>query len=451
MSGGDRDRERPPVAPTADEQDQAAFPEHRLSRLHPNPAVAAALYKKGIQRRKKPAQQHEDAAQDQAAVEPGTSDSSGPLPQMETAPEAGPGGHGRPATPPEIAAMDADLVDKLWSSRTAIAAKRPELFKDKTDDQFWEAMQLIGAADLHTLQVVTRGAKAVGVWPHVETIVNWYTYASSYAIEFLGDPAGITGGGDWGKDYPQSMVRREHGNTAHDWYRNDSGAGNPGMHLGVDAGAGFQNVHWDPTNPMDHVGDGIPHLGLVPGLPFPVPTFEPKGQAIYSPMALVAHAAEIGKFGEGIRNLLKKPNTPTEKFLTIAYGKDQADKAKEFGTLEEKAPDKSDRGRSDAVVAEIRRAASAVLDVHAAAQPLALVDDATAQPQLDDLVAKLNAAAGALYDALAALIVFLKDEAGVTGDYPFDTAAKWAADAVWQGYDTIVGLQKQRSEKNAKK
>jgi len=348
----------------------------------------------------------------------------------------------RPPTPPELAGIDPDLLEKLWSSRATLATKR-DAFKGKSDDQFWDAIRATGAADLHTLQVVTKGAKTVGVWSTVQTITGWYTYASSYAIEFLGSPAGVTTSGAWGKDSPQSLVRGEHGNTAHDWYRHNSGPGNPGMHLGVDVGAGYHNIHWDPTNPMDHVGDGSMHWS---GL---APVYEPKGIAIYSPMALVMHAAEIGKFGETARDWAKKPNTPTEKFLRISHGKEAADKANEYAGMEAGAPAKADAARSATVVAEIRRTAAAVLAIHTSAQSLAMTDDAAAQTQLDELLAKLETAEAALWKALTALIVYMKDEAGVTGECAFDQESKWASAPTWTAYDTIVDLQKKREAKHA--
>jgi hypothetical protein len=356
----------------------------------------------------------------------------------------------RPPTPPEFAAMDPQLVDKLWSSRTTLATEK-DAFKGKTDDQFWDAMRLVGAADLHTLNVVTSGAKSVGVWPHIQTIRGWYTYASSYAIEFLGDPLGITTNGQWGKDSPQFMVRREHMNTAHDWYRNNSGPGNPGMHLGVDVGAGYHNIHWDPTNPMDHVGDGSMHVKAMP-MPGPIPVvpqldYEVKGQAIYSTKALVEHAAEIGFFGDRVHNAFKKPESPTEKFLEISGGKDSADKANEFALMEEKAPDKQDGARSAAVVADVRKASAAILKIHQDSQKLALLDDTAAATQLDATIKQLHDAEAALWTALAALIVYLKDESGFRGDYPFDTDAKWAHVATWTAYDAIVTLQKRRKKK----
>ncbi len=350
----------------------------------------------------------------------------------------------RPPTPPEFAAMDADLVEKLWSSRVKLSFERAA-FKDKPDDQFWDAVRGIGAADLHTLSVVCVGAKGVGVWPHVQTITGWYTYGSSYAIEFLGDPHTVTGSGAWGKDFPQKLVQDEHNHTKHEWYRHNSGAGSPGMHLGIDVGAAYNNIHWDPTNPMDHVGDGMPHVSIVPGVPFPVPSFEPKGQAIYSPGALAAHAAEIGFFGEGAKGLVKKPESPTEKFLHISSAKDSADKTNQYADMEASAPDRTDMARSAAIVADIRRTAAAVLALHKTAQSAALLPDAGASAQLDDLVKQIEPARTALWAPLAALITFMKLEAAVEGTSAFDTEAQWAAAETWKAYDWIVDLQRRRT------
>jgi hypothetical protein len=366
--------------------------------------------------------------------------------QVEAANQGAPGAPGtpgvRPPTPPEFAGMDHDLLEKLWSSRATLATRR-DAFRGKSDDQFWDAIREIGAADLHTLQVVARGAKSVGVWPTLQTIVGWYTYGSSYAIEFLGTPASVTGSGAWGKDAPQSLVRAEHRNSAHEWYRNNSGPGNPGMHLGLDVGAGYHNIHWDPTNPMDHVGDGGLHLGLL-GL-----SYEPRGIAIYSVGSLISHAAEIGKFGETAQSLLAKPNTPTEKFLRISSGKESADKANAYADMETRAAGKTDVARSGVVCAEVRRTAAAILAIHTTAQSLAMTEDAAAESSLDALLVSLDTARTALWRALAAFIVYLKSEAGETGDIPYDTETEWANNATWRAYDTIVDLHRRREARSA--
>lgn len=350
----------------------------------------------------------------------------------------------RPPTPPEFAALDPVVVNKLWESRGEL-----RFFKGKPEEKFWEHVRAIGPADLHTIVVVSKAAIAANLWPHMRILNGCYTNGSSYGLEFVGgNPVSVTASG-WGKDFPQLVVQNEHGGTKHEWYRQDTGPGMPGLHLGINVGAGYDNVHIDPTNPMKAVGDGKLHMVPAPPgsrLPF-VPVLVPKGQAIYDAGALVGHAAEIGFFGDGVKAKFKTTQSPTEKYLRMGVLADGNKIATEITDLEAgKVSRMRDQIRWDGLLGVLRAETGKIKSAHTLSLGLAMEDDTASAPALDAALTSAEIAAKNLWSALATLVRNLKAEApGHSGDLQgFDHAEAWGPYAVAQGKPVVEALQATR-------
>lgn len=346
--------------------------------------------------------------------------------------------------PPDYQALDPDLIQLLDRSRATFW-----VFSSEPGRKFWDSVRSIPVADLHTLVQITKGAKAAGLWPLIKELTSFYTFPTSWGIEFhaSGSLLPFATNGQWGKDFPQIMVRREHFNTQHEWYRQDTGAGNPGLHLGIDVGAGHHNVHWDPTNPVDHVSKGEVVLGPPMGpLNIPIPIPIPKGQAVYNPKELFEHVLEIKGLAEPGHNA-----DSNQAFLTVTLAAKAAEKSKFFAGLEEAAPDIRDRARSNAALQQVRDAAAAVLAIDAAAKPEAMKDDDPAVSA--DLKAKIAPAQAALWKALAGFFQYLHAE--VPGYPPelagYDSETDWHAKMLHEAEPKLRGLQAKRSEQRAAK
>ncbi len=360
--------------------------------------------------------------------------------------------------PPEYAAMDQAIVDLLWRSKD-------ECFKDASKapitGPFWDRVdKAYGVKHLHTLAQIIPGARAAGVLPSIVTLVDVANYGSSWGIHFKGPSLlPIATNGQWGRDWPQSAVRAKHYGTAHDWYRQDSGAGNPGMHMGVDVGAGDNNIHWDPTNPMESVSKGqtgSPLLAKMPGFNDVIP----KGDAIYSPSSLLGHLADIGEtkkvpvVGDWLTDKLKtdhkgdSPHASTEPFFSISQARELTNHGRDWAKWEtERKAEWVDKTRAAAAVGRLNSACHALEQLETDAKPLAVQEK---KPENEAgraaLGKRLDEATKELFESLANLVRHLhaeapKHPAKLAGH---DNASDWKA-PIWPQWELIRGLQDERA------
>ena len=364
--------------------------------------------------------------------------------------------------PPEFAALAADttLVDLLYRSQDP-----NHLLAGDPREPFWDRMKKLSAAQLRTLVHTIGGARNAGVFPKISKLKAVYTYGSSWGIEFYStdNVVGITAKG-WGKDWPQDVVRAEHGGTAHDWYRQDSGAGHAGMHLGVDAGAGFHNIHWDPTNPMERVSDGkiqgSPYVAKMPTLMDLIPA----GMAIYSARETLEHALEIGAIKGKKAEMLKKlgfgkPRTPeitSEPFLsiTIVYN-EHVRPMNEYADREAaRVADVKDTGRSAAAIARMHAAAKDFEKFYETTKPIAMKDHGADKAPVDEVTKRFEAQKHAMFGAFASYFAHLEQELTAVPDKGKGLAAEaaWAVQMPWgKVWDTFAALAEARvKEKTAK-
>jgi hypothetical protein len=211
-----------------------------------------------------------------------------PAPQAPAPQTPSPG----PGSPPErYGRLGQDVIDLLYRSRDRLFPRAPGL-------DLWAQLDTLSPAQLRTLNAVLEGARANGLRRAIGVVTEIYEYGSSYGIHYLpaADPRPIVQGGSWCLDDPQSTVRSEHGNTAHEWWRHGSGGGQPGMHSGLDIGAGYHNLHWDTTNPSTGRGgyDVETTMGNLGGA-YGGPTSAPRPEVCsYGAGPLVDHARDIG-------------------------------------------------------------------------------------------------------------------------------------------------------------
>lgn len=351
----------------------------------------------------------------------------------------------RPPTPPEYAALDPDLIEKLWRSRKVHWA-----IKGKPDEDFWKGVAAIGTADLHTHVQVTRGAKALGLWDSIEHIIGGYTFTGSNGIKFTASGTPPMPAGQWGKDLQEFVAKEHQDGEKYTWFRHNSGAGNPGMHMGLDNGAGHLDLHWDPTNPMQAVGTGGLQI-IDSDVGGPVPVVMPKGQAIYSPAALAQHAIDIGKAGKTVQKIAGKKNA-SEQMLDMALfaGRDDVPNlARKYAQLEDSDTHVKDRSGLTPTLNDIRRFAGILDAISAANRALAMQDDAHA---IDEMYKKFETARDELFKALAALVKHLRSEVSNPPDvYGYDTPAGWenrkdGSSRVGAAEEVITGLQKKRAD-----
>ncbi|MDQ3364520.1 MAG: hypothetical protein M3680_03735 [Myxococcota bacterium] len=355
--------------------------------------------------------------------------------------------------PPPYVAMDQAIVDLMWRSKD-------EFFKSK--DPFWDCVDKeLGAKHLHTLAQVIPGARALGVLPSIEKLIDVHNYGSSWGINFKGPSLlAIATNGRWGKDWPQDTVRSKHYGTAHDWYRQDSGAGNPGMHMGVDAGVGYNNIHWDPTNPMERVSTGqiggSPLLAKMPGFNDVIP----KGSAIYSPGALLGHAADIGEtakvpvIGDWLTKTFKSDHkaksahASTEPFYSITEARELTKHGRDWAKWElERKAEWVDKARAAGATARLNAACAALEQLELDARPLAVEEKTPANEAGRAALAKrLDDGTRELFEALANLVRHLhaeapKHAAKLAG---YDNASDWKL-PIWPQWELIRGLQDERA------
>lgn len=325
--------------------------------------------------------------------------------------------------PADFAALPVPIIQLLARSR-----ERMSVFAGKNEDRtFWESMRAISPANLHTLMEIYRGTLSAGLWSMIGQLDHIYTYGTSWGIGFVAssDPRALTRNGQWGFDHPQSVVASEHGGSAHEWYRQATGAGNPGLHLGLDIGAGYHNVHIDPTNPMARVSDGNPGDT----------TYVPKGWAIYSLPETAAHVLEIHDLTDPSKNA-----EANRQFLAVSFLDDARSQAGAYADLEANAADYTrDRGRSAATVAKVRTMIAAIAPVVAASHALAMQEDKTSEPERVKVAARVVAVRHDLSVALAELFQHMRKEADGLDAAGYDQVIGWSS-GFWQAWPTAEKL-----------
>ncbi|MBI3544378.1 MAG: hypothetical protein HY075_13990, partial [Deltaproteobacteria bacterium] len=109
---------------------------------------------------------------------------------------------------------------------------------------------------LETVVQLRKAAEDQRLAPYIVTLREVYA-GTSWGIKFYGPDALIASrllGDDFCHDI-DSIVRREHGNTPHTWWRHlGTVAGLGSLHLGLSDGAGYHDLHIDTTNPATRRG-----------------------------------------------------------------------------------------------------------------------------------------------------------------------------------------------------
>jgi hypothetical protein len=154
--------------------------------------------------------------------------------------------HAADDPPPRYAPLAAELLRLLARSVGVLAE-----FGTAPRTTLWAYLDGLEAAHLATLVQLHAATRQLGVWDHITRLRHVY-FGSSWGIDFEGDAAAvrsrIEGDRMWCKDL-QRFVRPEHGNTRHDWWRNTEHPGERGLHVGLDAGEGWMNLHYDSHVP----------------------------------------------------------------------------------------------------------------------------------------------------------------------------------------------------------
>jgi hypothetical protein len=349
--------------------------------------------------------------------------------------------------PPQFKALPPEVIQLLHRSRGRLKNGKNLLFTPGVP--FWDIVTNdLGMHHLHTLMQIYKGTAKAGLWPMISAIDEIYTYPSSWGIHFVstGNPAALVKNGDWGRDNPQYLVGREHTNGhQYEWYRQNTGAGNAGLHLGVDKGAGDHDVHWDPTNPMERVGEGkvevvVNPLVLIGGPPVQI-VQHAKGDAVYSPTAVAKHFAEI-KGTAGSKNA-----EPTQAFIR-GWALDESRKhARNYVNHERGARANTDHiGRSEKVVADVEAVIKLIEPLAQQMRQLAMQEDAATENARPVLLARIESVRAQLIKALAALFQHMKAEAPAVDAKGYDTEAGWA-DNTHAAYDTSLALVQGRAKK----
>ncbi len=195
-------------------------------------------------------------------------------------------------TPERYQALDTATRDLLARSVLAKKLIAPDSrgFSGTTLWQFLD--EKFSPSLLEALVQTRQAAQDLGLANAVVELREVYS-GTSWGIKFYGPDALIAQRltrSDFCHDM-DSFVRREHGNTEHAWWRHlVSTVGLGSLHLGISAGAGYHDLHFDTTNPAQSRGSfGNPDL------------------CSYSFRRLIAHNNDIhGKqFTSELRDFLK--------------------------------------------------------------------------------------------------------------------------------------------------
>lgn len=327
--------------------------------------------------------------------------------------------------PPRYLTLDIDIVDLLAKSKASFLSK---LEGATPTTPFWKLVDLVSGPTMQTLVQVHKAASTAGVWGLIGPLEDVYTFGTSWGLEYqpATDAGGILTGGAWGKDFPQGPVQDEHGAHGKDyiWYRQNTGPGAAGLHMGVGNGK-KNNLHIDPTNPMDHVSTGI-EMG-----PMGIPIYIPSGCAVYSPAALAAHLKDIWNIGDPVEH----EATP-QPFLSISQLDYCAKVGCEIADLEQTAKVKPENvGRRDAACAQIKAARAPITALQPKSRALAMQDTGKNKAAVNALKTEFLAARHQLFDGLAKLFAHVTTD--VEGIMPNNRKLQKEAD--WDERTNMMG------------
>jgi hypothetical protein len=154
--------------------------------------------------------------------------------------------HATDNPPARYAALPGELLRLLARSVGVLSE-----FGRTPKPTLWDYLDGLEAAHLATLVQLHAATRHLGIWNEITTLRHVY-FGSSWGIDFHGNAAAvrtrIEGDRLWCKDL-QRFVRPEHGNSQHDWWRNTEHPGERGLHVGLDAGEGWMNLHYDSHVP----------------------------------------------------------------------------------------------------------------------------------------------------------------------------------------------------------
>ncbi len=328
--------------------------------------------------------------------------------------------------PAEYKALNADIINLLDRSRLTMG-----LFKGQ---KFWPAMRELGVANLHTLVQIHKHAKPAGVWSVINQLKSIYTYGTSWGVYYMSsdNPAGLMDHTHWGKDAPQKTTADEHPNgDKYTWYRQNTGIGHPGLHMGVGKSGAEHDLHVDGNNPMKAVSKGEWAM-------LPTPMYKEPGEAIYGAGAIV-HAAEI-KAGFESENA-----AGTRSFLGASDLEESRKHAQGYIDRErEVQPYTKDLQRSEQCIGWIVAVNARITTYLTEARQLAMGDDS--DPRRQGLDVNVKHTKRELLVLLTSLFAHMKSETPEVDVKGFDQRDTWDA-GTWQAYDTSVKLVEARKKK----
>ena len=212
-------------------------------------------------------------------------------PVASGAPEHPPQGE---TIPPQYQNFPRNLARKVEESIALMVQHQSEFRRaGQSANNIWSWLDLLPSALIQTLIQSYDGAQQLGIWPLVAQIRTVYA-GSSWGIEWLGNSAALQSlvtRGNFCED-PDVVEARFHPGPAHWWRHLGGGAGRRGMHVGVDAGLGFNNFHWDSNNPATERNNN-PVVGAAQNT-LGVRSDQLNTESCrYSPTALAHHASDV--------------------------------------------------------------------------------------------------------------------------------------------------------------
>jgi hypothetical protein len=328
--------------------------------------------------------------------------------------------------PPEYKALDKEVIALLDRSRLTMS-----MFAGM---KFWPAMKMLGVANLHTLVQIHRQATSAGLWHVIHQLKQIYTYGTSWGIYYLsnGDPGSLMDHAHWGKDAPQKTTADEHpGGEKYTWYRQNTGIGNPGLHMGVGKGGNEHDLHVDGNNPMKAVSKG--EMAMLP-----YPMWKEPGEAIYG-VGAITHAAEI-KAG------FESENAAATRSFLAASDLDESRKHAQ-GYLDRERAVRAftrNKSKSDQVIGWIEDVNARIVRYVADARALAMGSDD--DPRRQGLDVNVKHTKKELLVLLTSLFVHMKSETPEVDAKGYDQRATWDKNT-WEAYDTSVKMVEARKQK----
>ena len=219
--------------------------------------------------------------------------------------------------PPQYGNFPRELARKVEGSIGLMVQHQPE-FRSANNSaaSVWGWLDRLPTALIQTLIQSYDGAQRLGIWPLIAQIRRVYA-GSSWGIEWVGNSSalhGLVSQSNFCED-PDLIEAHFHPVPAHWWRHLGGGAGRRGMHVGVDAGVGFNNFHWDSNNPATERNNN-PVLGALQDVTGRRSDQLNTESCRYSPTALVNHAGDVAGANSQDHDF---PN-PYIQFDRLTYG-----------------------------------------------------------------------------------------------------------------------------------